>query len=452
MALARRRGGRPIVVAIVALVVGAVLASTAVLFAVTYSGPPPMQMPTRLEEVAEQLTGRKAEAMRSPPKPRPGFGPHNRAFGDLFANDRPRLVVTTEATPPSPTATEGRLHAIEQRLADLMRTDPRRVIALSDRQPPFLRHDITGDFTVAWRATDGWRVVRPGPRPWLSAWHKATLLAMLIAVLALALPAWIIARAVTRPLRKLAAAAEAARAGAVRPTFPRNGPSEVRALSDAVATMHDRLSQHAEGRTAMLAAIAHDLGTPLSRLTFWVEQLPDTARERATRDIDEMRAMIRDTLAFARDEAGERDSSLVDLDSLLDALVEDMQVGGDAVTLATGPRAVVRGDPRSLRRAIGNLISNAIRYGDRAAVRWSIVGDRVVIAIEDDGPGIDPAQAERLFEPFVRGEASRNRATGGSGLGLAIVRSIAARHGGSVSLANRPDGGGLATLALPLVR
>lgn len=266
------RGGRPIVVAIVALVVGAVLASTAVLFAVTYSGPPPMPMPTRLDEIAERLTGARAHPRRAPP-PRP------RGFGDLFASDRPRLIVTRMHGPPRAMALEARLPEIEARLAGLLNTAPDRVIALSDRQPPFLRQDITGAFTVAWRADDGWRTLRPGPRPLLTAWHKATLLAMLIAVLALALPAWIIARAITRPLRKLAAAAEAARAGASRPDFPRNGPGEVRALSGSVAAMHDRLSQHAEARTAMLAAIAHDLGTPLSRLSFWIEQLP---RDRAS--------------------------------------------------------------------------------------------------------------------------------------------------------------------------
>lgn len=439
------RRGQPIVVAIVALVVGAVLASTAVLFVVTYSGPPPMPMPTRLDEIAERLTGAQPRPRRVPP-PRP------HGFGDLFASDRPRLVVTHRAAPPRATALEARLPEIEARLADLLGTSPDRVVALSDRQPPFLRQDITGAFTVAWRVADGWRTLQPGPRPVLTAWHKATLLAMLIAVLALTLPAWIIARAITRPLRKLAAAAEAARAGARRPDFPRNGPGEIRALSGSVAAMHDRLATHAEARTAMLAAIAHDLGTPLSRLSFWVEQLPEPSRERAVRDIDEMRAMMRDTLAFARDEAGERNATLVELSSLLDALVEDMQVGGSAVSIATGPRVVVRGDPRSLRRAVANLIGNAVRYGDRASVTWLVQGERAVVTIEDDGPGIDPAQAERLFEPFVRGEASRNRATGGTGLGLAIVRSITVRHGGSVSLANRPGGGTMATLVLPVAR
>lgn len=447
MALQHRRGGHPIAVAILILVISAVLTSTLVLFVVTYNGPPPMPMPTRLDAIASQLTGREIRVVSSD-----DLGPFPRKFRKVFADERRNLTVVRAATPPSATLIESRLPAIEARLARMLGTTPDRVIVLTDRQLPFLRQEITGEFTVAWHATDGWRVVRPGPRPWLTGWHKATLLAMFLAVLALGLPAWFLARAITRPLRKLAVAAEAARAGAARPTFPRNGPSEVRALTEAVATMHDRLAHHAEARTRMLASIAHDLGTPLARLSFWIEQLPDTARERATRDIDEMRAMISDTLAFARDESGERDSTLVELSSLLDSLVEDMQVGGHAVSIESGPRLVVRGDPRSLRRAIANLIGNAVRYGDQATVRWRAEGERAIVSVEDEGPGFDATQAERLFDPFVRGEASRNRSTGGTGLGLAIVRSIAARHGGSASLTNRAGGGGLATLTLPIAR
>ena len=444
---AGRKRGRPIAAAIVALVVGAVLASTIVLFVVTFSGPPPMQMPIRIDEVAARLTGAQLPAPDRPPFHRP------EGFSRLFGPDRPRLILSRTPTSPRPTATSARLPEIEARLAALIGTPVDRIVAISDRQPPFLRHDITGDFSIGWRVDGGWRIVRPGPRPLLTRWHKATLLAMLIAIVALAIPAWIIARAIARPLRQLAGAAEQARGGACRPDFPIDGPAEVRALTSAVAAMHDRLTGHAEARTAMLAAIAHDLGTPLARLSFWIEQLPDPARDRAIADIDEMRAMIRDTLAFARDDAGERDVALVDMPSLLDALVEDMRVGGSAVTIAPGPRAVVRGDPRSLRRAIANLIGNALRYGDRAAVSWRVDDDAVTIAVADEGPGVDPAQAERLFEPFVRGEASRNRATGGTGLGLAMVRSIAARHGGSVRLDNRSDGhGAVARLHLPLAR
>ncbi len=127
-----------------------------------------------------------------------------------------------------------------------------------------------------------------------------------------------------------------------------------------------------------------------------------------------------------------------------------MRVGGAAVELAPGSRAVVRGDPRGLRRLFANLVGNAIRYGERSEVSWSIADGCAVVLVEDRGPGIDPAEADRLFEPFVRGEASRSRATGGTGLGLAIVRAIASRHGGQATLENRNGGGARARVSLPI--
>ena len=162
--------------------------------------------------------------------------------------------------------------------------------------------------------------------------------------------------------------------------------------------------------------------------------------------------MIADTLRFAREESTEREAILVDLGSLIDSLVEDMRATAAPVTITPGPRAVVRGDAGELRRAIANLIGNAIRYGGGAAVTWAVADDSVAVTVCDEGPGIDMTGAERLFEPFVRGDPSRNRATGGSGLGLAIVRSIATRHGGHATLANRTDRrGAVATIILPLV-
>ncbi|WP_240047628.1 sensor histidine kinase [Sphingomonas panacisoli] len=163
-----------------------------------------------------------------------------------------------------------------------------------------------------------------------------------------------------------------------------------------------------------------------------------------------MRAMIGAAIGFARDDMSVRTDARVDLGSLLDSLVEDMAVAGGHVTIVPGPRAVVRGDPAALRRLFANLIENAIRYGDGAALGWSMADGIVRVTIDDSGPGIDPAQAERLFEPFVRGDPSRNRDTGGTGLGLAIVRSIARRHGGDAILTNRPEGGARATITLPV--
>lgn len=428
--LARR--ARSIAAPILALAIAAVALATAVLFAVTFSGPPP-RMPARgVENIAAILrTGAQ----------RPGPGP--------------RLHVFTARTPPAPAGVLHRDERARARLARALGVPAAQVVALTDDRVRGFEDAFFGDFAFARAVPGGWRVVKSPRMPRFTPWHLKTLAAMLLTLALLAVPAWLIARAISRPLRELARAAERARAGAARPDFPAGGPAEVRALTAAVSAMHDRLYHHAEQRTAMLAAIAHDLGTPLSRLAFWIEQLPDGARERAAADIDEMRAMIAETLRFARDEAGARDQTRVELGSLLESLADDMAAGraDAAVTVSPGPRAVVRGDPVGLRRVFANLADNAVRYGGAAAIGWEIDGAEVVVRVADPGPGLGGQDAERLFEPFVRGDPSRNRATGGTGLGLAIVRSIAGRHGGTVTLADRGDAAGaMATVRLPLAR
>ncbi|MBI0474367.1 HAMP domain-containing protein [Sphingomonas sp. MA1305] len=416
---------RSIAAPIFALVIAAVLVATAVSFVVTFRGPPPRDPPHALDDIAHALrTGAAPE----------GPGPH--------------MAVTQSAAAPQP----GRGQRADGRAAQRIAADlgvPASAVRAYAGPPSGPGGMFVDDFTFAVRHGDGWRIAAVPRAPLLKHWHWISLSAMLLAILILAWPAWALARAISRPLGQLAAAADAARVGEALPPLPTRGSREVRELAASVATMHARLAGHAEGRTAMLGAIAHDLGTPLSRLSFWVEQLPEAARTRASADIDEMRAMIRGALAFARDETGPRESVRVDLGSLLDSLADDMQVAGAPVTLTPGERAVVRGDPVALRRLFANLIDNAVRYGEAATIGWRIDGARVAVTVEDRGPGIDPAQVERLFEPFVRGDPSRNRATGGTGLGLAIVRTIAARHGGTAVLANGASGA-RATVTLPL--
>ncbi|MDF7774701.1 ATP-binding protein, partial [Sphingomonas sp. AOB5] len=234
-----------------------------------------------------------------------------------------------------------------------------------------------------------------------------------------------------------------------RTPIPREGPREVRELAGALDAMQSRILEQAEGRTTMLAAIAHDMGTPITRLAFWVEQLPDAARDRANADIDEIRAMLATVLRFARDErADARDR--IELGSLIESLVDDMTAAGTPVDMESGPRVVLRGDSQSLRRLFANLIENAVRYGKVANIAYSAADPGwVEVSVSDRGPGF-PANPESLFTPFVRGESSRNRATGGTGLGLAIVRSIAEAHGGTVSLENRTEGGGCVRVRLPV--
>ncbi|WP_298813769.1 ATP-binding protein [uncultured Sphingomonas sp.] len=420
----RRVGGRTIAWPIFALVIVSVVVVATTIFAVTFSGPPPRRLGQSLSTVTQAL--------------RTGETP--RAAG-------PDLSVTTRDAPPAPVRSMRVDPIARQALATSLGMRPDDIIAYTRRPSPQEMGAFGPDFVLARRTASGWRVVETA-RPWLAPWHIKTLLAMLISVIALAIPAWLIAQAISRPVRAVARAAERARAGAELSTLPSGGAREVRALSNAVASMHERLAKHAEGRTTMLAAIAHDLGTPLSRLAFRVEQLPEAARDRAAADIAEMRGLIAAALSFARDEAvGARER--LDLGSLLESLADDVADAGSAVTVTPGPRAIIRGDSVALRRLFGNLVENAVRYGQQAAIAWWIESGLVVVTIDDHGPGVDPAQVERLFEPFVRGDPSRNRATGGTGLGLAIVRSIAARHDGEALLENGPTGA-RARVTLPL--
>lgn len=430
---------RPLAWPIFLLVVVSVLVTAVISFAVTFSGPPPFEPPRSLTGIARALKGEQ---------PRPWFGGDRlMAPPGGFRPHRAPLQRERVATPPRPRRAERANAEAAARLALTVAVPRSDVVAFT--QPGRSEGEaFAGDWTFAWRRGDGWWMVRSQQPPWLTRWHVRTLLALLAAILLLSIPGWWLARALTRPLRQLAAAADRAGTGAPLPDLP-GGSREIRDLARAVSTMHARLASHAEARTAMLAGIAHDLGTPLARLAFRVEGLPDAARARAAADIEEMRAMIGATLVFARDDAAATALVRLDLASLLDSLVHDLKDIGAAVESTGGPRAIVRGDSGALRRLFANLVENAMRYGEQARLGWIVDDGRVTVTIDDVGPGVDPALAERLFQPFVRGDPSRNRMTGGTGLGLAIVRTIATAHGGAVTLGNGATGA-QARVVLPL--
>jgi signal transduction histidine kinase len=424
---ADRVPARSIVWPIFALVIVSVVVAATVIFAVTFNGPPPRGATGGAATVVRLLRTGEASGAGTP-----GGGP--------------RLAFERRADLTAPGAPFDADPAAARRLAGALGVPVGEVAAFTMR-PQEDRDPFGRDFLLGWHKDGEWRVVRT-PRPLLAPWHLKTLAAMLIAIVALAVPAWALARAISRPLAQVARAAAQVRAGMDLPPLPHGGAREVRVLSGAVAAMHARLAAHAEGRTTMLAAIAHDMGTPLSRLAFRIEQLPEAARERAAADIAEMRGMIAAALAFARDERSDVTPRL-ELGSLLESLIDDMADSGAPVAIAAGPRAVIRGDSAALRRLFANLLENAVRYGERAELNWEVAAGMVEVTVDDHGPGIDPATVERLFEPFVRGDPSRNRATGGTGLGLAIVRSIAHRHGGDAVLENGPTGA-RARVTLPL--
>lgn len=381
------------------LVIAAIVLATAVTFAITFNGPPPRARPVSDTDIVMALRGATVP--------------------DLIVLPGRRSARTGEGPSPEHDASLG-----------LALAGP--VVGSYAERERGQSGEVRGGFTVSGRTANGWRTVRSADRPLLTNWLVVTFGGMGFALVLLSMAAWIITRRISRPLEHLAAAAQAARVG-LPLSPPHEGSREVRRLAVALSDMHARIGRHAEGRTTMLAAIAHDLGTPLSRLAFHIEGLPEVTRARAAADVDEMRAMIGAAIGYARDELVDRTTLRVDLGSLLDSLVEDTRAAGDDVTIIPGPRAVVVGDPAALRRLFANVVGNAVRYGDRARVGWNALDGAVAVTVDDDGPGVDPEKAESLFEPFVRGDPSRNRETGGTGLGLAIVRAIASRHGGQVA-------------------
>jgi len=296
-------------------------------------------------------------------------------------------------------------------------------------------------------------VLRPQPdfswsRPHSSRW----LLYAIMFPLCLGLLAYVVARMATRPLGRLAQAATALGGDINQPPLPESGPSEVRHAAAAFNVMQARIRSYVEERTEMLAAIAHDLQTPLTRLRLRLEKVADeTLRDKLVADLSAMQGMIREDLdlAMSLDTGGMMQR--VDLDSLLSSVCADAVDTGQDVTLSGQTRASIPAIPIALQRCLANLIDNAVKYGGYARVTTAREGNEAVIRVRDGGPGIPEAQIGKVFDPYYRIEASRSRETGGTGLGLTIARNIARKHGGTLVLHNASGGGLECTLTLPLV-
>lgn len=271
-----------------------------------------------------------------------------------------------------------------------------------------------------------------------------------VTVVALAVSVWAVRRA-ARPLTTLAGAAERLGLDVDAPALAESGPREVRTASRAFNTMQRRLQRFVRDRTQMLAAISHDLRTPITRMRLRAEFVEEPVqREKMLADLAEMEAMIAATLAFARDDPARERPQPLDLGALLAAVCADAADAGADARYSGPQRLPFTGRAAALKRAFANLVDNAVTYGGSARVAASAERGSVTVIVDDDGPGLANADRERVFEPFVRGEASRSRETGGVGLGLAVVRAAVRAHGGDVVLANRPGGGLRATVTLPV--
>ncbi len=258
----------------------------------------------------------------------------------------------------------------------------------------------------------------------------------------------------TRPLKKLAKAASALGRGETSEKLDEEGPLEVAGTIRAFNEMQERLTTFVHDRAKMLAALGHDLRTPITTLRLRAEFIEDEdIREQILRTLDEMAQMAEATLSFAREEAAQEQTRLVDMSALASSVCEDLADAGLDITHTENGDFAVRCRPVAMRRALRNVIENAVAYGRRAHVTAECRGGEARIIVEDEGPGIPEADMEKVFKPFVRLEQSRNRATGGAGLGLAIARSIVRSHGGDILLQNRAGGGLRVTIAFgkPLV-
>jgi signal transduction histidine kinase len=272
---------------------------------------------------------------------------------------------------------------------------------------------------------------------------------LLVAVVAVSLVA---VRWATRPLNALADAAGELGKNINRPPLPEKGPEEVRRAAQAFNTMQARLIGYILERTALLAAMSHDLKTPITRLRLRSELLGDPQmKEKFTKDLDEMESLVGATLDFLHGQESGEPVKPVDIMALIESLQADMAEMGGPVRIEGSALKPYPGRPQALKRCLANVFENAVKYGKSASVIVDDSADRLQIRVHDEGPGIPQAELKKVFEPFYRAENSRSRETGGTGLGLTIARGIAEAHGGRLSLRNREEGGLEATLELPRV-
>lgn len=283
------------------------------------------------------------------------------------------------------------------------------------------------------------------------SWGVSRSLRILLTALFICLVAGVASRRLARPIQQLAKASEQFGSSSRAAPLELDGPREIREAAAAFNAMQERIQQLMDGRTAMLMAISHDLRAPLTRMRLRGEFIDDTEQQRKLfRDVDDMQAMIEASLTFFRLDRQDEEITRFDLAELLHSVIDDFRDQGLAVAWSETPqRLVYEGRPLGLRRSLTNLVDNAVKYGSSARVTLRRAPGQVIIEIDDNGPGVPPAMIPRLFEPFFRGEPSRNRATGGFGLGLASALSIIRAHGGELILANLDPHGLRATITLP---
>ncbi|MBR0904817.1 ATP-binding protein [Bradyrhizobium liaoningense] len=293
--------------------------------------------------------------------------------------------------------------------------------------------------------------VEHGPRPprfWGGPWMM-TLLFALISVTVLGLWA---AYALAAPLSSFAKAAENFSLDGTAEPLPERGPEEIRSVARALNRMHERIARLMSDRTRMLAAISHDLRTPITRLRLRAEFIEDEGnRKRMLIDLDQMRSMLESVLSLLRNDRKVEAVTLVDIASTLQLVADQFSDMGHVVHYDGPASATAAARPDDLHRGVTNLVENAVRFGAEVTIRLDVSGTTLVIDVEDDGPGISDARKQEMLEPFVRGDDARTMdESTGFGLGLSIARAIALAHGGELSLHDRAPHGLIVRMQLPV--
>jgi signal transduction histidine kinase len=427
--------------------------------------PPLHDVPVSLNQLARSF----ADAARAPEGPPfeqhgppdfgPGGPPRDAAGPERRGPHELELRTFNSPTPPVAPVNVGlqTSELVRKRLATLLRVDPAVIVVyvekdgiLNDDARRIGNTTLRQGFVVARKLDDGtWHVIESMQQA-RNALQKQALLLFIAGLLVLLPLAWLFSRALSIPIAKFSQAAQRLGSDPNAPSLPVEGPKEMLAAIESFNAMQARLNGLLQERTEMIAAIAHDLRTPLMRLAFRLDDLPSPLNEKVNADIQEMRSMIAAALDFIRDRTLSARRERLDFRLLVESVVDDQTDLGRDVSMARGAAITVTGDPLALRRAVMNIVDNAVKYGERARLQLAVSKEHCTLRVDDDGPGIADSVQRRVFEPFFRLESSRNRDTGGVGLGLAVVRAIVIDHGGDIRLNNRADGGLRVTMTLPL--
>ncbi|MBS0481993.1 MAG: HAMP domain-containing protein [Proteobacteria bacterium] len=419
--------------------------------------PPVVAGPTAIPAPIPRIPAEPQPAITLP-QPRPAANEERiaPASGHAAPIQSPQPVATAEPSPPAPalakppSAVPGVISVpVPARVGDKPQPIPFRrdggVLAFTT--PPF----IEGDFVAALRQSDGrWVAVAPRAEAFPNAWQRRVMTWFILSLLLVAPAAWYFARRIVKPLEGFARAAETLGRDPAATVVPLSGPAEIGRAANAFNLMHSRLRTFVDDRTAMVGAISHDLRTPLTRMRFRIEDVPDQQRDGLLAEVEEMESLISQVIAFIRDASTPGVRERVDLGQLVQQTVTGTKVLGGRIAFEPGHLAPVEVDPVGIRRLLTNLLENAVKYGGGARVKVGLSGDTAIAEVIDDGPGIAPEDREKAFEPFFRSEAARKSGKTGSGLGLAVCRSIARAHGGEVTFEQRSDGF-VVKVSLPLV-